>query len=666
MIKTIGILAHVDAGKTSLSEQILYHTKSIRSRGRVDHKNTFLDNYEIERKRGITVFSKIARFFYNENEYFLVDTPGHIDFSGQMERSLDFLDYAILVVSGVQKVQSHTSTVFKLLKKKKIPTFIFINKIDSENCFIEDVFEDIREKLDSNIVELTDELKKEDFSEEVIDFIAERDENLMEIYFESGYNRELWNKNLIKQIKSCNIYPVFRGSALDDIGIESFIDALDKLTITSYKKEDEFIAKVCNIKYEDKNKEVYIKVLSGSLNVKDEVKYFYKDEIIEEKINSIFLKNGDKKTISQNISAGQIGAIVGVTNLQIGQYITLKSNENIDFLKQTRKDTIIPTLRTKVIFDENLNVKDVLEMFKILEAEEPSLNVAYSEKLKEISISIMGKVQLEILKEFILNRFGIKVDFGKCEILYKESINTPCIGSGHYEPLKHYAEVHLKIEPNKRGGGIVFESKAHVDDLDIGSQNLVKTHVFERKHHGVLCGFDLDDLRITLITGRDHKKHTSGGDFRQATYRAIRQGVEQCESIILEPFYTFEIEVEDNYLGRVMSDIQRLNGTFDIPQSINNKSIITGRGPVSTFMDYQLELISFTKGTGRISLNYDGYDECHNTEEVIKNKNYNKDSDEDFTSNSIFCSKGTSYSVKGSEIKDYMHCDVEELIDKWL
>ena len=236
MIKTIGILAHVDAGKTSLSEQILYHTKSIRSRGRVDHKNTFLDNYEIERKRGITVFSKIARFFYNENEYFLVDTPGHIDFSGQMERSLDFLDYAILVVSGVQKVQSHTSTVFKLLKKKKIPTFIFINKIDSENCFIEDVFEDIREKLDSNIVELTDELKKEDFSEEVIDFIAERDENLMEIYFESGYNRELWNKNLIKQIKSCNIYPVFRGSALDDIGIESFIDALDKLTITSYKK----------------------------------------------------------------------------------------------------------------------------------------------------------------------------------------------------------------------------------------------------------------------------------------------------------------------------------------------------------------------------------------------------------------------------------------------
>ena len=654
MIKTIGILAHVDAGKTSLSEQILYHTKAIRNRGRVDHKNTFLDNYEIERKRGITVFSKIARFFYNENEYFLVDTPGHIDFSGQMERSLDFLDYAILVVSGVQKVQSHTSTVFKLLKKKNIPTFIFINKIDSENYFLEEVLEDIKQKLDENIIDLTDEFKNEDFSEDVIDFIAERDENLMDIYFDSGYNRELWNKNLIKQIKSCNIYPIFRGSALNDIGIESFIKAFDYLTTTSYNEDEKFLAKVCNIKYEDKNKEVYIKVLSGSLNVKDEIKYFYKDKILEEKVNSIFIKNGEKKQINNNISAGQIGAIIGPTNLEIGQYITLKSNDNIDFLKQTRKDTIIPTLRTKVVFDENLNIKDVLDIFKILEAEEPSLNVVYSEKLKEISISIMGKVQLEILKEFILNRFDIEVDFGKCEILYKESIKTPCIGSGHYEPLKHYAEVHLKIEPNDRGSGIIFESKAHVDNLDIGSQNLVKTHVLERKHHGVLCGFDLDDLKITLIDGRDHKKHTSGGDFRQATYRAIRQGIEQCESIILEPFYNFEIEVDDNYFGRVISDIQRLNGTFEI-KNINNKSIISGRGPVSTFMDYQLELISFTKGSGRISLNYDGYDNCHNQDEIIELKNYNKDADEDFTSNSIFCSKGTSYSVKGSEVKEYMH-----------
>ena len=666
MIKTIGILAHVDAGKTSLSEQILYHTKSIRSRGRVDHKNTFLDNYEVERKRGITVFSKIARFFYNENEYFLVDTPGHVDFSGQMERSLDILDYAILVVSGTQKVQSHTSTVFKLLKKKNIPTFIFINKIDSENFFIDEVISDIKENLDSNIIDMTDEFKNEDFSEDIIDFIAERDENLMEVYFESGYNKKLWEDNLKKQIKENKIYPVFRGSALNDINIESFIESFDKLTTTSYDENNEFLAKVCNVKYEDKNKEVYIKVLSGKLNVKDEVKYFYKDEIIEEKINSIYLKNGEKTSISKSIAAGQIGAISGLCNINIGQYITSKSNEDIDILKIKNKDTIIPTLRTKVIFDESLNIKDVLRMFKILEAEEPSLNVSYSEKLKEISISIMGKVQLEILKELIKNRFDVEIDFGKCEILYKETIKTPCIGSGHYEPLKHYAEVHLKIEPNVRGGGIVFESIAHVDDLDIGTQNLVKTHVFERKHHGILCGFDLDDLKITLLTGSDHKKHTSGGDFRQATYRAIRQGIEQSENIILEPFYAFEIEVEDNYLGRVMSDIQRLNGSFEMPQSINNKSIITGRGPVDTFMDYQLELISFTKGTGKISLNFDGYDECHNLEEVIEKYNYNKDADEEFTSNSIFCSKGTSYSVKGSEIKEYMHIDVEELINKYL
>ena len=666
MIKTIGILAHVDAGKTSLSEQILYHTKSIRSRGRVDHKNTFLDNYEVERKRGITVFSKIARFFYNENEYFLVDTPGHVDFSGQMERSLEILDYAILVVSGTQKVQSHTSTVFKLLKKKNIPTFIFINKIDSENFFIDEVISDIKENLDSNIIDMTDEFKNEDFSEDFIDFIAERDENLMEVYFESGYNKKLWEDNLKKQIKENKIYPVFRGSALNDINIESFIESFDKLTTTSYDENNEFLAKVCNVKYEDKNKEIYIKVLSGKLNVKDEVKYFYNDEIIEEKINSIYLKNGEKTSISKSIAAGQIGAISGLSNINIGQYITSKSNEDIEILKTKNKETIIPTLRTKVIFDESLNIKDVLSMFKILEAEEPSLNVSYSEKLKEISISIMGKVQLEILKELIKNRFDVEIDFGKCEILYKETIKTPCIGSGHYEPLKHYAEVHLKIEPNVRGGGIVFESIAHVDDLDIGTQNLVKTHVFERKHHGILCVFYLDDLKITLLTGRDHKKHTSGGDFRQATYRAIRQGIEQSENIILEPFYAFEIEVEDNYLGRVMSDIQRLNGSFEMPQSINNKSIITGRGPVDTFMDYQLELISFTKGTGKISLNFDGYDECHNTEEVIEKYSYNKDADEEFTSNSIFCSKGTSYSVKGSEIKEYMHVDVEELIDKYL
>ena len=302
MIKTIGILAHVDAGKTSLSEQILYHTKSIRSRGRVDHKNTFLDNYEVERKRGITVFSKIARFFYNENEYFLVDTPGHVDFSGQMERSLDILDYAILVVSGTQKVQSHTSTVFKLLKKKNIPTFIFINKIDSENFFIDEVISDIKENLDSNIIDMTDEFKNEDFSEDIIDFIAERDEDLMEVYFESGYNKKLWEDNLKKQIKENKIYPVFRGSALNDINIESFIESFDKLTTTSYDENNEFLAKVCNIKYEDKNKEVYIKVLSGKLNVKDEVKYFYKDEIIEEKINSIYLKNGEKTSISKSIA----------------------------------------------------------------------------------------------------------------------------------------------------------------------------------------------------------------------------------------------------------------------------------------------------------------------------------------------------------------------------
>jgi len=666
MNKTIGILAHVDAGKTSLSEQILYHTKSIRSRGRVDHKNTFLDNYQIEKKRGITVFSKIARFYYRENEYFLVDTPGHIDFSGQMERSLDILDYAILVVSGTQKVQSHTSTVFKLLKKKKIPTFIFVNKIDSQNCFVDEVVDDIKNELDQNVIDITDEFKDGDFSENLIEFIAERDENLMDVYFDTGYQRDLWTHNLIKMIKNCEIYPILKGSALNDIGIENFIEIFDALTATDYDRDGEFLGQVSNIKYEDGKKVTYIKVLSGSLNVKDEVVYFQNGEFIEEKVNSIFFKNGEKKAVTQSINAGQIGGVVGLTKTDIGQFISLKSNQNLDVLKKRRKDSIIPTLRTKVIFDDSINIKDILEIFRVLEEEEPSLNVSYSEKLKEISISIMGTVQLEILKEVIRDRFDVEVDFGKCEILYKETIKTPCIGSGHYEPLKHYAEVHIKIEPNTRGEGIVFESKAHIDDLSIGHQNLVKTHVFERKHHGILCGFELTDLKITLLTGREHLKHTCGGDFRQCTYRAIRQGIEQSENILLEPYYNFEIEVEDNYLGRVMSDIQKLNGTFDVPQSINGKSTITGRGPVATFMDYQLELISFTRGTGRISFNFAGYDECHNTEEVIEKYGYDKDSDEEYTSNSIFFAKGTSYSVKGSDVRDYVHCDIKELVDKWL
>lgn len=666
MNKTIGILAHVDAGKTSLSEQILYHTKSIRSRGRVDHKNTFLDNYQIEKKRGITVFSKVARFSYKGNEYFLVDTPGHIDFSGQMERSLDVLDYAILVVSGTQKVQSHTSTVFKLLKKKKIPTFIFINKIDSQNCFLNEVIEDIKNELDENVIDITDEFKADDFSENLIEFIAERDENLMDIYFDTGYEKKLWTDNLINMIKNCDIYPIVEGSALNDIGIENFIDIFDELTVTNYNSDGEFLGQVSNIKYEDGKKVTYIKVLSGSLNVKDEVVYLTGDEKLEEKVNSIFFKNGDKTAVTQSIEAGQIGGIVGLTKTDIGQFICLKSNENLEILKKKRKDSIVPTLRTKVIFDDNINIKDILQIFKILEEEEPSLNVTYSEKLKEISISIMGTVQLEILKEIILDRFGVEVDFGKCEILYKETIKTPCIGSGHYEPLKHYAEVHLKIEPNTRGGGIVFESKAHIDDLSVGHQNLIKKHVFERKHHGILCGFELTDLKVTLLTGKEHIKHTCGGDFRQCTYRAIRQGIEQSENILLEPFYDFEIEVEDNYLGRVMSDIQKLNGTFDPPQSTNGKSLVTGRGPVATFMDYQLELNSFTRGTGRVSFNFAGYDECHNSEEVIARYGYDKDSDEEYTSNSIFFRKGTSYSVKGCDVREKVHCDIKELIDKYL
>ncbi len=663
MNKTIGVLAHVDAGKTTFCEQLLYHTKSIRNRGRVDNKDTFLDNHEIERQRGITIFSEQGKFIYNNSNYNLIDTPGHIDFSPDMERAISIMDYAIVIISAVEKIQPHTKTVFRLLKKHNIPVFFFGNKIDREGANIEKLIEDIKLNLSEEVIDISTNLyidNEINLSEEIIEFIAERDEELLDKYLNGEYDKELWINKLIKSIKNCDIYPFLKGSALKDIGIEDFIKKLDYLTYTNYQGNNNFIGKVYKVRYdENKNRLTYIKAISGNLKVKNELKYIIKDELITEKINNIRVYNSNKYENVNEVFAGQIFAITGLTNIMPNEYILDKNLDINKFYENYSIDKeidIVPTLKSKIKFDESLNIKEVLNVFKILNDEEPALNVKWNENLKEIHIHVMGKIQLEILKEIVKNRFNIDVDFGKCEILYKETLKEKTIGYGHFEPLGHYAEVHLLIEPSTRNSGIIFKSNAHVDDLTIGHQNLIKTHIFEKEHNGILGGYPLTDINITLITGRAHTKHTSGGDFRQATLRALRQGLEQVDNLLLEPFYKFKIDIGIDYIGRVLSDIQKMSGTFKDPIISEETCIIEGRGPVSTFMDYQLELISFSKGTGSISFIFDGYDECHNRDEILENRNYDKDSDSEYTSNSIFCSKGQGYIVKGREAKEYMHC----------
>nr|WP_312290756.1 TetM/TetW/TetO/TetS family tetracycline resistance ribosomal protection protein [Clostridium chromiireducens] len=678
MKKTIGVLAHVDAGKTTFSEQVLYHTNSIRNRGRVDHKDSFLDSHNIEKQRGITVFSDQGVFEYNNSRYYLVDTPGHIDFSTEMERAIAIMDYAIIIISSVEGVQGHTKTVWNLLRKYNVPTIFFINKLDRVGADKDRVIKEIKKDLtydvfyfDSNLNDNNEKslinTDKFNFGEELVEFISEYDDLLLEKYLEGNYDYELWYTTLKNLIKECKVYPCFGGSALQDKGIKEFLMDLDKLTVTNYKENEKFSGRVYKIRYDDSgNRITFIKALTGTLKVKDEVtyggeiqeelssdgktKFNYINEI-NDKINSIRIYNGSKFKTVDSVNAGDLFAVSGISKAIAG--------DGIGELKERINYKMVPTLMSKVIFDKSCNVREVLGYFRILEAEDPALNIIWNEVLQEIHVHVMGKIQLEVLKEVVDERFDLKIEFGPCQILYKETISEETIGRGHFEPLRHYSEVHLKLEPLPRGAGIVFENKCHSDDLTFGNQNLVRTHIFERDHHGLLTGSPITDLKLTLLTGRAHNKHTCGGDFREATFRALRQGLEKVENILLEPYYKFTIEVSSEFIGRVLSDIQKLYGTFDPVEIHEDKVIINGRGPVATFMDYSMEVIAFTKGKGSISLIFDGYDRCHNSKEVIEGTGYNKNADIEYTSTSIFCSHGQGYLVPWDRADDEMHCDNE-------
>lgn len=650
MNKTIGILAHVDAGKTTFSEQLLYYTKSIKQRGRVDHKDAFLDSHQIERQRGITVFTDQGRFTYRASSYFLIDTPGHIDFSPEMERGIQAMDYAIIIISAVEGIEGQTEIVWELLRKHGVPCFFFINKIDRVGADVQQVVRDIRSIFAADVCDITEALAEDgEMNEELAEFLAERDEALLERYMDAGYDRETWLAAMQRLIRDNAIFPYACGSALQGIGIESFLQKLDQLTVTDYSSEEPFAGRVYRIRHDEQGTRItFVKALSGTLKVRDILHYGDAENRISEKVTQIRVYNGREFKAVERVEAGELFAVTGLSMAAVG--------DGLGELTENAVYEMVPTLKSKVILEPEVNKKEALQYFKILNAEDPSLNVLWVESLQEIHLHVMGRIQLEVLQQLVKERFALKVSFDKPEILYKETIEAETVGYGHFEPLKHYAEVHLRMQPAERNSGIRFENACHADDLSFGNQNLVRHHLFERDHHGLLTGSPITDVLVTLLTGRAHNKHTSGGDFREATYRALRQGLEKAKNLLLEPYYHFKIKVELDQLGRVISDIQQAYGSYDPPQTEGDKAILTGTVPVATFMDYSSELASFTQGRGTLSLTFAGYERCHNEQEVIERIGYNKDADPEYTSSSIFCAKGQGYTVPWNEAEGKMHC----------
>ncbi|MEK9198392.1 translation factor GTPase family protein [Ureibacillus sp. FSL E2-3493] len=646
MYKTIGVLAHVDAGKTTFSEQLLYHTLSIKERGRVDHQDAFLDNHSIERKRGITIFAEQGRIHYNNDTYTLIDTPGHVDFSPEMERAIRVMDYAILIISAVDGIEGHTETVWQLLKKYEIPTFLFINKMDREGADLQAIMASIQKELTDDVLLITEKVTSDYISQDVIEWLAERDETLLEQYMEGVIEFENCFRIFCSMIQHRQAFVCMAGSALKDIGIKEFFEQFALLTKTSYHTDDPFKGLVYKIRHDEKNQRLtFLKALQGTLQVRDEFSF----DDVTEKITEIRLYNGHRFETVQRVEAGEIFAIKGISRAQIGQVIG-NSVVNQDEYE------LIPTLQAKVVYEGSEHIKEILSYFRILEAEEPTLKVVWNEKFQDINVHVMGVIQLEVLLEVIESRFGIQVQFEEPKILYMETIQQPVIGYGHFEPLKHYAEVHLKMEPAPRGSGIQFKNECHADDLSVGHQRLIEKHLFEREHHGLLTGYPITDICFTLLTGRAHQKHTDGGDFREATFRALRQGLEKADNLLLEPYYRFKMKASIDLMGRMMTDIQQGSGTFDPPIINEDQVTIIGKVPVSTFMNYSTTFATYTNGKGSLSLQFAGYDLCHNTDEVIEQIGYDKNADPEYSSSSIFCAKGKGYSVPWYEAEKAMHC----------
>ena len=643
---TFGILAHVDAGKTTFSEQVLYKEKVIRSLGRVDAKNACLDHDEIERARGITIFSDMAGFTHGDNTYYLIDTPGHTDFSAEMERALEVMDYAILIINGTDGVQGHTETIWNLLERYKIPVFIFINKLDIISASYERTLLEVQKRFSKGILDFKDiclENGREDtFTDDLIDNVSQRDEVLLDKWLEGIITLENLRPALISQIKDRRLFPCFGGCALTGEGMDRFLEAFYCLTETSYSESAPFSGRIFKIRYDDQRERMtYMKILSGILRVRDPLTE-------SEKVHQIRVFQGERFNAVGDASAGDVVAVTGLKNSRAGQGLGECHDPVISALR--------PTLQAKVLYPPDIPHRTMLQIFHILEEEDPSLSVVWEESLQQLKINIMGKIQLEVLEQAILKRFKISVSFGQPEVVYMETVLEAVTGYGHFEPLRHYAEVALRIEPSIRGEGITFESQCHVDRLGINFQNLIRTHVFETIHKGVLTGSELTDVKIILVDGISHIKHTEGGDFREAVYRGIRQGLMKAQNRLLEPYYSFTVTIPDSLTGKVLNDILKRSGRSDEPvPNGNGRTVITGTGPVFSFLNYGEELMIMSGGKGSLSMAYSHYDICHNEEEVIVRYHYNADGDTANPSCSVFCQKGTSFVVNWDHAEEYMH-----------
>ena len=634
---TIGMLAHVDAGKTTLSEAMLYTSGCIRKLGRVDNRDAFLDTYELERARGITIFSKQARMKLGEWEITLLDTPGHVDFSAEMERTLQVLDYAILIISGADGVQGHTRTLWELLRKYRIPTVLFVNKMDQEGTDSEKLLSNIKASLHENCVDFTNWQKDE---KAFLENLAMCEEESLEQFINTG---TLSKETMRRMIAERKTFPVFFGSALKLTGIEEFLQALSELLLIPGKKgAPAFGARIFKITRDEQgNRLTHLKVTSGQLKVKSVLPGS------EEKINQIRLYSGARFDVVSQVEEGIVCAVTGPELTRPGQGIGCEEGSTIPLLE--------PVLNYRILLPEGMDAAQMLPKLRQLEEEIPELHLVWNEELQEIQAQVMGQVQMEILQSLILSRFGVQVDFDEGNIVYKETIAYPVEGVGHYEPLRHYAEVHLLLEPLESGSGMQFETAVSEDVLDRNWQRLILTHIREKEHRGVLTGSPITDMKITLVAGRAHLKHTEGGDFRQATYRAVRQGLMQTENVLLEPVYEFRLEVPDGVLGRAMSDLERKNAEFSIEQSGQGMSVLTGKLPAACVKNYQKEVHAYTKGYGQFSYVLKGYEPCHNTEEVILQRSYDADGDLENPASSVFCAHGAGFVVPWEEVPDYMH-----------
>lgn len=641
----IGMVAHVDAGKTTLSERLLYAGGTIRQIGRVDTKDTFLDHHELERARGITIFSKQAMFCLGEKLFTLLDTPGHVDFSAETERTLQVLDYAVLIISGADGVQGHTETLWKLLKRYEIPVFLFVNKMDQAGTDQKRLMEELKNRLDDRCVNFYTDRTSEDFMEH----IAMCSEEALERYLDSG---NVEPEQIQKMIAGREVFPCFFGSALKDEdgkgnGFDAFVQGMKAYMVSPSYRQD-FGARVFKISRDEQGQRLtWLKVTGGSLKVKTLLSGGRKETDWEEKVNQIRIYSGIKYETAKEVQAGTICAVTGLTMTSPGEGLGAEQNIAVPLLE--------PVLTCRMLLPEECNPRQILLKLGLLEEEEPQLHIRWDERLQEIQVQLMGEVQTEILKNLIRERFGVSVDFGEGNIVYKETIADTVEGVGHFEPLRHYAEVHLLLEPGEPGSGMQFATACSEDILSRNWQRLVLTHLEEKAHRGVLTGAELTDMKITLVCGKAHLKHTEGGDFRQATFRAVRQGLMQAQSVLLEPWYDFRLEIPQDLTGRAMMDVEKMQGSFEQPELEGAMSILTGTAPVSAMRNYQQEVTAYTKGRGRLFCSLKGYRPCRNAEEILARCGYDPEADVENTPDSVFCYHGAGTIIPWYEVQEHMH-----------